>query len=43
MNDFEGRQMKYAMRESHHFFEEGRQELGRGGTSSQKLWCWDQT
>ena len=27
--------MKHAMRESHCFFEEGRQEHGRGGTSSQ--------
>ena len=27
--------MKYAMRESRRFFEESRQEHGRGGTSSQ--------
>ena len=35
MTDFERRQMKHAMRESHRFFEEGRHEHERGGTSSQ--------
>ena len=31
MTDFERRQMKHAMRESHRFFEEGRHEHERGG------------
>ena len=35
MTNFERRQMKYAMRESRRFFEESRQEHGRGGISSQ--------
>ena len=36
MADVKRRQMKHAMRESHRFFfKEGRQEHGRGGTSSQ--------
>ena len=35
MTDFERRQMKHAMRESHSFFKEGRHEHERGGTSSQ--------
>ena len=35
MPDFEKRQMKPAMRESRHFFEEGRHGHERGGTSSQ--------
>ena len=35
MTDFERRQMKNAMRESRHFFEEGRHGHERGGTSSE--------
>ena len=35
MTNFERREMKYAMRESRRFFEECRQEHGRGGISSQ--------
>ena len=35
MIDFERRQMKHAMRESRHFFEEGRHRHDGGGTSSQ--------
>ena len=35
MTDFERRQMKHALRDSCHFFEEGRHEHERGGTSSQ--------
>ena len=35
MTNFERRQMKHAMRESHRFFEEGRLEHERGGTSLQ--------
>ena len=34
MTDFERRQMKHAMRESHRVFEEGRHGHERGGTSS---------
>ena len=35
MTDFERRQMKHAMRDSRHFFEEGRHGHERDGTSSQ--------
>ena len=35
MIDFERRQMKHALRESHRFFEESRHRHERGGTSSQ--------
>ena len=34
MTDFERSQMKHSLRDSHHFFEEGRHEHERGGTSS---------
>ena len=35
MTNFEIRQMKHAMRENCHFFEEGRHEHEKGGTFSQ--------
>ena len=35
MVDFERRQMKQAMKESHQIFEEDRQEYHKGGSSSQ--------